>query len=440
LKLVARAAGQLPTGTLSVGAGLAVLGVGSYAHLAIAGHELTIRGMASVSVLWAIVSCLGIGLFFPVEQELIRHVAARTVWGEGVAAAVRRGGVLAGGVLLIVVLPSAAAARPLADRLFGGDIGMMYALYLGLLGVAVGSVGRSVLAGLGRFRVYGTQLGLDGSMRVVLSVALALARVHSPTAYGLVLTAAPLLSVACTLRPTLRGLGTGSPIPWPVMCRGFGMLIGSSLLAQTVVNVAVIDVDLLAPGRPAVVGALLAAMVLARVPIFVFASLQAALLPGLASAAAAGDFRRFRLLLRQTSAAVAALGLAGGVLATVFGPWLGPILFGVRHVLHWSDFALLGFGSACYMLALVLGQGAIALGRHRDQLLSWVAGGVVLAVVTLLPGEVRLRVEFAYAASSLTVAVLLGIVLVRHRARFTPTVSGSGTSGASRAVVYGRQL
>jgi O-antigen/teichoic acid export membrane protein len=438
LKLVARAVGQLPAGTLSVGAGLAVLGVGSYVHLAIAGHELTIRGMASVSVLWAIVSCLGIGLFFPVEQELIRHVAARTVGGEGVAPAVRRGMVLAGGVLLIVLIPSVAAARPLADRLFGGDIGMMVALYLGLLAVAVVSVGRSVLAGLGRFAGYGTQLGIDGSMRVVLSVALALARVHSPTAYGLVLTAAPLVSAICTARPTLRGLGSGSPIPWPVMWRGFGMLIGSSLLAQTVVNVAVIDVDLLAPGRPAVVGALLAAMVLARVPIFLFASLQAALLPGLASAAAAGDFWQFRWLLRQASAVVAALGLAGGVLAAVIGPRLGPILFGVQHVLHWSDFALLGFGTACYLLALVLGQGAIALSQHRDQLLCWVVGGVVLAVVTLLPGEVRLRVEFAYATSSLTVAVLLGIVLLRHRARFTPAVPGTGSSAASRALISGR--
>lgn len=438
MRLATRAASFLPAGTLSVGAGLAVLGVGSYIHLAIAGHELTIRGMASVSVLWAIVSCLGIGLFFPVEQELIRHVAARTVRGEGVAPAVRRGAVLAGGVLLIVVMPSVTAARPLADRLFGGDIGMMYALWLGLLGVAVVSVARSVLAGLGRFSGYGTQLGIDGSVRVVLSVGLALARVHSPTEYGLVLTAAPLLSAVCTARPTLRGLGSGSPVPWPVMCRGFGMLIGSSLLAQTVANVAVIDVDLLAPGRPAVVGALLAAMVLARVPIFVFASLQAALLPGLASAVAAGDFRRFRSLLRQTSAAVAALGLSGGVLAAVLGPWLGPVLFGVQHVLHWSDFALLGLGTTCYMLALVLGQGAIALGRHRDQLLSWLVGGVVLAVITLLPGEVRVRVEFAYAASSLTVAVLLGIVLLRHRARFTPTVPGSGTTRARRAVASGR--
>jgi O-antigen/teichoic acid export membrane protein len=219
------------------------------------------------------------------------------------------------------------------------------------------------------------------------------------------------------------------------------MLIGSSLLGQLVVNVAVIDVDLLAPGRPAVVGALLAAMVLARVPIFVFTSLQAALLPGLASASAVGDVRRFRWLLRRASAAVVALGLVGGVLAAVFGPWLGPLLFGVQHVLHWSDFALLAFGTACYMLALVLGQGAIALSRHGDQLMAWIAGGVVLAAVTVLPGQVNVRVEVAYAASSLTVVVLLGLVLLHHRARFTPTlptVPDSQASQAGRVVIAGR--
>jgi O-antigen/teichoic acid export membrane protein len=435
MKIATRVVSQLPAGTLSVGAGLGVLGVGSYAHLAIAGHELTVRGMASMSVLWAIVSCLGIGLFFPVEQELIRHIAARTVRGEGVAPAVRRGTVLAAGLLLGIVIVAVAAREVLAHRLFGGDVGMIYALCGGFLGIAVVSVGRGVLAGLGRFGGYGAQLATDGGMRIVLSVALALAHVHSPTAYGLILTVAPVLSAVCTLRPTLRGLQPGSPIPWPIMCRGLGMLIGSSLLAQTVVNVAVIDVDLLAPGRPAVVGALLAAMVLARVPIFVFASLQAALLPGLAGAAAAGDFRLFRWLLGRATAAVAALGLAGGVLAAVFGPWLGPALFGVQHVLHWSDFALLAFGTTCYMLALVLGQGVLALNRHRDQLLSWVAGAVVLAVITLLPGQVSLRVEFAYAGSSLVVVLLLGAVLLRHRARFTLAVPGSE---ASKAVIAGR--
>ena len=63
------------------------------------------------------------------------------------------------------------------------------------------------------------------------------------------------------------------------------------------------------------------------------------------------------------------------------------------------------------MLAMVLGQGAMALNRHRDQLLAWIAGAVVLGVITFLPGEVKLRVEAAYALSSLTVALALTLVL-----------------------------
>jgi hypothetical protein len=60
---------------------------------------------------------------------------------------------------------------------------------------------------------------------------------------------------------------------------------------------------------------------------------------------------------------------------------------------------------------------------------------VVLAVITLLPGQVSLRVEFAYAGSSLVVVLLLGAVLLRHRARFTLAVPGSE---ASKAVIAGR--
>jgi hypothetical protein len=66
------------------------------------------------------------------------------------------------------------------------------------------------------------------------------------------------------------------------------------------------------------------------------------------------------------------------------------------------------------MLAMVLGQGAMALSRHRDQLLSWLAGVAVLAVITAVPGEVTMRVVTAYAAGCATVAVVLAIVLVRH--------------------------
>jgi O-antigen/teichoic acid export membrane protein len=179
-----------------------------------------------------------------------------------------------------------------------------------------------------------------------------------------------------------------------------------------VINAAVINVRLLSPGQPAVTGALLAAVVLARVPLFVFTAVQTSLLPGLCGALAAGDRARYRRLLARACAAVTILGVAGGVLAIVSGPWLTRVLFAARPVLSSTDFAWLAVGTLCYMLALVLGQGVLALGRHRDQMLAWLTGVAVLAAVTLAPGPVILRVVIAYAAASATVAVAMAAVLI----------------------------
>ena len=52
--------------------------------------------MAALSVLWSIVFLLGLGVFLPVEQELIRLVAARTALGEGISPVVRRACLLSG--------------------------------------------------------------------------------------------------------------------------------------------------------------------------------------------------------------------------------------------------------------------------------------------------------------------------------------------------------
>jgi O-antigen/teichoic acid export membrane protein len=308
---------------------------------------------------------------------------------------------------------------------------MVAALAGAFVGVAVVSVSRGVLAGRGRFNAYGAQLAIDGALRVVSAAALGIAGVHSPFLYALVLTVAPILSAVCTLGPALRDLRPGPPIGWMQLSRGLGLLIGSSMLAQLVVNVPVISADLLAPGTPAVAGALLAGMVLARVPLFIFASLQAALLPGLAGSVTAGQYRSFRRQVARASGIVAVLGIAGGLIAVALGPRLAPILFGVRPILGPADFALLAAGTTCYMLALVLGQGAMALSHHRDQLLAWICGVVVLAVVTLLPGDVKLRVESAYALSTLTVAVVMGLVVILRAAGLREDSVPSGGRPAS---------
>ncbi|HEY7881301.1 MAG TPA: hypothetical protein VID31_10670 [Streptosporangiaceae bacterium] len=366
----------------------------------------------AVSVLWSIVFLLGLGVFFPVEQELIRLVAARTAADQGIGPVVRRGATLALVIVAVLLTAFAVAAGPLAGRLFGGDTAMVATLGGATVALAVTAVSRGTLAGLGRFGAYGRQLAVDGGLRVLLACALGVAGTRTPVAYGLILVAAPLLAVAVTLRPVLAQLHPGPPLGWRAMGRRLGLLIVTMLLAQVIINAAVISVRLLSPGDPAVTGALLAAVVLARVPLFVFTAVQTSLLPGLCGALAAGDQARYRRLLARTCAAVTILGLAGGMTAIILGPWLTRVLFAARPVLSSTDFAWLAAGTLCYMLALVLGQGVLALGRHRDQMLAWLAGVAVLTAITLAPGPVTLRVVIAFAAGSAAVVLAMAAVLI----------------------------
>jgi len=413
---LARVLALLPPGTVAVGAGLAVLGGGSYAHLAVAGHSLPVAAMAQMSVLWSVVYLLGLGVFFPVEQELTRLVAARTAAGQGAAPVVQRGAAAAAALLAVVLLAMAMATGPLAGRLFDGDTGLVPVAAAAALALAVTSVSRGTLAGLGRFDVYGRQLAADGGLRVIFAVGLGAAGVRSAAAFGLILTAAPLLAVAGTARPLLAGLRPGPALPWRAVRGRLALLLTTMLLAQVVISAAVLDIRVLSPGRPAVVGALLAAVVLARIPLFAFTPVQTALLPGLCGALAVGDRARFRLLLGRACAAVLVLGVTGGVVLTLAGPWLIRVLFGAHAALPKASFAGLGIGVLGYLLALVLGQGAQARSRHAGQVLAWLAGAAVLAAVTLGPGTALTRVTVAFAAGSATVAGVLTVVLLARRA------------------------
>lgn len=408
----------LPDGTVAVGGGLAVLGVGTYAHLAIAGHALDDAGLSTLSVLWSISLVASQGLFLPIEQEITRLVAARVARGHGIGHPVRRAAVLCAAVLVALLAGLALAAGPVADRLFAGAATQVWILGGSVAGFALAHVTRGVLAGRGHLGWYGTQLGLDGALRVAVAGGLGLAGVESAAAYGAVLIAAPALAALLTLRPALRPTGAGPLIGWPALVKGLGLLSVSALMAQLVVNMPVVNARLLAPGDVAVAGALLSALVLVRVPLFLFASLQAALLPGLSAAVAAGDERAWRRLLMRALAAVTVLAVAAGAVAVATGPALIRILFDAPDVLGRRDFALLAAGTLAYLWALVLGQGVLVRGRHADQALAWVAGGAALAAATLAPGGVAWRVEVGYAVGAgVVAAALAGALLLRHDTR-----------------------
>lgn len=415
--LLSRLVALVPAGTISVGTGLIVLGIASYVHLAVAGHALSTAGYSQLSVAWSIVFSIGVGLFLPIEQEIARLVAARRVAGDGYAPVYLRGAALALGLLAVTGVLLLALAGPLARELFDGDRQQLWVLFGGFAGLALAHPTRGLLAGTGRFGGYGAQLGVDGGLRIVLALAFGAAGVHSAAGYGLILTIAPIVSVLATAPVAARMLTHGSRLAWTTLTRAVGPLMVSTLLAQLVVNIGVINVKLLDPGDTALAGALLSALVLARIPVFVFASLQAALLPGLATLVAHGDRAQFRHLLLRACTLVLLPCAVIGLPAIFLGPWAVTTMFGAARVLGDWDFALLVAGTTGYLLALVLGQGVLALGRHERQTLAWVVGTAVLVAVTLLPGDVSLRVGAAYAAGSAAVAGVLLLVLLLGRDR-----------------------
>ncbi|MEV1158466.1 polysaccharide biosynthesis protein [Micromonospora chokoriensis] len=418
--MISRLLRLIPPGTIAVGAGLGLLGLASYVHLAVAGHSLSGADYNRLSVLWSIVFTLGIGVFMPIEQEVARVVAARHSQGLPPGPVLARGGTVAAAMLAVLVLAVTAGRQLLADHLFHGDGTMVTVLVGALAAMAVAYTTRGVLSGLQLFPWYGTQLGIDGGLRIVMVALLGLAGVTSPIWYGVVLVVAPLASVLLTLPPVLRAIGGGAPVAWATLLRGLGLLTASSLLSQVVVNVGVINLQLLAPSDTAAAGALLSALVLVRIPLFVFGSMQASLLPGLATTATTGDQAGFYGLLRRAVGIVTALGLTGAVGAVLLGPWLVGVLFDAPGVLGHGDFAWLAAATLAYLWAMVLGQALLALDRHRAQALAWTVGVAALIVVTLLPAPVILRVELAYTIGSVIVAATMA-VLLRGGIRRPPT-------------------
>jgi O-antigen/teichoic acid export membrane protein len=412
-KALAKVLGAIPAGTHLVIGGTITLGLASYIQISVAGYGLDGSARAAMSALWSLVMTLSLGLFFPVEQELTRVVAARVVRGEGVLPVLRRAAVLTAGLIALIALVLALAAGPIADNFLHGQTSLIWAFAAAMLGMGLVYLTRGVLAGLGRFNAYGASLALDGGLRIVLAGGLLAAGVHSPLAYGLVLAVSPLAAMLLTLPATLRGCLPGPAMPWSELFQNLSAMVCASLLAQVVVNAAVLATGLLAPHDTNLQVAVLNAGVLCRVPLFVFGSLQPTLMTGLSTTATSGDRPAFHRMLVQTCAVVGGLGLLGGVPAVLLGPWMIRVMFHAPDVLGDLDLFWFSAGTLFYMLAMVLGQALMAVRRHQAQLVAWVLGTAVLVGVIAVPGDIATRVELSYFLGALVTAAAMLVFLWR---------------------------
>ena len=411
-------ANPLPEGTVEVGVGLVIAGLTTYAYLTIAKVALGKSAYGPLGVLWAVVFTAGPGFFLPIEQEVSRALAARRSRNQGAGPLLRRAATLGGGLLVILLVVCLVAGPVLVAQLFSDQWLLLLGLLLGLVGYYMGHLTRGTVSGLGRFRPYSVYLGGEGVVRLIGCVVLAFVGVKTAGMYGVVLGIAPIAAALLAMRGQRDVFTPGPDAPYSELSASLGALLAASVLAQGLVNAGVVAVKVLASGprEDEIVATFFVGVVVARLPLFLFQAVQAALLPKLTQLATTGQEVEFRRNFRRLMAVVAGVGVVGVLGALVAGPFIVDRAFDAD--LGRSDLVLLAAGSAAYMLALAVAQALIALHGQNQVAMSWL-GSIVAFVVGLVafsPLDLYTRIELAMVAGA-TVALLAMTACVIIRVR-----------------------
>jgi O-antigen/teichoic acid export membrane protein len=415
-----RDANPLPEGTVAVGVGLLVAGFTAYGFLVVSARALGKEAYAPLAVLWNILFLVGPGVFLPLEQEVARALASRRARSLGGGPVVRKAAFLGGAMAAALVLVVIVTSQLLLDHLFDGEVLLVIGLAIGLIGYYLEHLTRGTLSGNGRFRPYSILLGTEGAFRFVMCVLLAAVGAAVAGPYGLALGVAPLVAVAVALRGQHHLVEPGPDASWSELSTALGALLAGSVLAQALVFGGPLAVRLLATDtQSAEVGRFTNGLIIARVPLFLFQAIQAALLPKLSALASAGRFSEFRRGFKRLLAVVAGVGALGTVVAFLIGPEIVTFMFGEEFDLGHRTLGLLAASSAIYMVAIAMAQAVIALGGHTRMALSWLAGFVTFLVVTALGNELFLRVEIGLIAGCSVAAIAMatvGVHLIRSGA------------------------
>jgi O-antigen/teichoic acid export membrane protein len=415
-----------PEGTLPVGFALLIAGVATYAFFRVGTRALGgDEEFAPISALWFATFSLAPGFFLPLEQELGRALAHRRASGEGGQPVVRRvlllGAVLAGIVLLAIAVASPAITK----HYFDGDWFMLVALAVAFTAYAPAHLARGICSGTGRFRDYAIIMGSDGVVRIVLCVTLAGIGVTAAGPYGLAVGLAPLFAVGVVAARGHLKTELGPEATWNEVTPNLGWLLIGSVFGAALLNAGVVAAKLLAEeNEEELVTQFAYGVLLARIPLFMFQAVQAALLPRLSRLAARNELVEFRSGLRTLTLIVVAVGVVGTTGAFILGPFVIERFYGAE--LSGRTLAMLALSSACYMLALATAQAVIALRGHALVALGWAIGFVTFAFTVWIAGDQLFRrIEIALLASSIASMIAFGVAL---RSKLATGVVPSGAS------------
>lgn len=413
--------------------GLGVLGAAGYAFVAVVGHVFEgPAGAAALSALislYLLVNIIGPGVFAALEQETSRAVSAAVAFDEPLRPIARRAGVLAvrsfAALALLVLL-----AWPLfLGRVLDDRLALLGALLVAVAGSGAVYWARGVLGGQQRFTAYARTLYVEGAVRLLPCVVLLVLAVQAPGAYGLAFALGSAVA-ALSVLPALR-LPPAAATDQRVadMGRSLSYLTVATALSQLLANLAPVVVTYRLPDDLVTASVFGSTFVLARIPLFLFAPVQAVLLPQLTQAATLGHLDELSRRLRRIVALVVAVGALGVAICAVAGPWAAEQLFNTAFRPTAGTVALLATATLVMMTALVVQPTLIALRRQRVVTGAWIAGSVVFLALLVLPIDPVTAALLAQLAGPSVVLVVLatGVIrALRERAAIPVAPSGRG--------------
>jgi len=403
----------LPEGTVPVGLALLVAGIATFAFFRIGKWALGGNDeFKPIVSMWFATFAIAPGLFLPLEQELGRALSHRRALGQGGRPVLRRVA-WTGAIIAVVTLVVVLGLSPLiTSEYFDGDWWMLAALVTALVAYFPPHIARGVCAGEGRFRSYAFVISADGVVRIVVCVAMALVGIKAAGAYGFAVALAPLVPVSLVWwRGSLR-TEPGPDATWGETSQNLGWLLGGTLCAGALLNAGPVTANLLQDHEPdGLVAQFGYAVLLARIPLFLFQAVQAALLPRLSRLAAKGEWQEFRSGLKLLFSMIAAIGVVGTAGAFVLGPPVIQLVYDAPDI-GGRTLAMLALSSAIYMGCIATAQAVIALHGHLLVALGWMAGVATFAVTVWLSSDLLFRrIEIGLVLSSTVSLVVFATAL-----------------------------
>jgi O-antigen/teichoic acid export membrane protein len=412
-------------------AGLGVLGAAGYAFVAVVGHVF--HGPADAGALNALISLymlvniIGPGVFAALEQETSRAVSAAAARGEPLRPVARRAGVLALWSFAALVALVLVAWPLVLGRVLEWRPGLLAALLVAIAGSGAVYWARGLLGGQQRFTAYARTLYVEGAVRLLPCLVLLALALEEPSAFGFAFAVGSALA-ALSVWPALKLPTTDVATCPDGMGRSLLYLAGAIALSQLLANIAPVVVTYRSPDDLVAAAVFGSTFVLARVPLFLFAPVQAVLLPQVTRAAAMGRHDELTRRLWQVLALVAGLGALGVAGCVWLGPWAAERLFNTAYRPSVSTLALLGTATLVMMLALVVQPTLIALARQRTVTIGWIVGSVVFLVVLVVGPE---PIAAALLAQLVGPLVVLAVLLVGVLRALRVPPAGVGASPAT---------